>query len=190
MRENQIIRQWIEQGRPIPPPNELKQRVVKAYGTAFAIRTLIETGTYLGTMVAATKDHFAQIISIELGQQLYQQAKAVFAPYRHITLVHGDSGEVLPDILRPITERCLFWLDGHYSGGITAKGKESTPILKELDHILNHPVRDHVILIDDARLFVGQDDYPPLEALKQYLLGRRPGWTFLVADDIIRFHAK
>jgi len=97
-REEQIIRQWVLSGRPVPPPNELKQRVVKAYGTAYALRTLIETGTYMGTMIWATKDHFGKIISVELGQQLYEQAKAAFSPYPHISLVHGDSGK--DDIIR------------------------------------------------------------------------------------------
>lgn len=40
-----------------------------------------------------------------------------------------------------------------------------TPISIEVDSILNSRHRGHVILIDDARLFDGVNDYPPLEAL-------------------------
>ena len=29
----------------------------------------------------------------------------------------------------------IFWLDGHYSAGITAMGEQATPIFKELTHI-------------------------------------------------------
>jgi hypothetical protein len=84
----------------------------------------------------------------------------------------------------------LFWLDGHYSGGITAKGPLDTPIVKELDSILNHSVTGHVILIDDARCFVGENDYPTIDELREILHTERPRWVFEVKDDIIRIHEK
>jgi len=56
--------------------------------------------------------------------------------------------------------------------------------------ILNHPrAAEHVILIDDARLFVGKDDYPTLHALKQMVLTEQPNWNFEVKDDIIRTYS-
>jgi hypothetical protein len=82
----------------------------------------------------------------------------------------------------------LFWLDGHYSGGITAKGRTDTPVAEELEHILTHPVMGHVVLIDDARCFVGQDHYPTLDELKEMILNKRPDWVFDVENDIIRVH--
>jgi hypothetical protein len=52
----------------------------------------------------------------------------------------------------------LFWLDGHFCGGVSAHGDKGTPILEELNLILSHRVKEHVILIDDARLFNGTFD--------------------------------
>ena len=74
--------------------------------------------------------------------------------------MHGDSGEILPELLNNINEPILFWLDGHYSAGNTSKGSLNTPIIKELVTIFQHPIKQHIILIDDARLFNGADDYP------------------------------
>ncbi|HEV7857650.1 MAG TPA: hypothetical protein VGO91_03300 [Pyrinomonadaceae bacterium] len=182
------MQEWRESGKPLPPPHVLKQRVVREYAGAFSLDTLVETGTYVGTMVEAMKATFKEIFSIELDRALYERARGKFSGFQHIHIVQGDSGEVLPDILKQLTRPCLFWLDGHYSGGITSKGQLDTPVLKELECILNHPLASHVILIDDARCFVGENDYPTIEELRDFLLAARPHWVFEVTDDIVRFH--
>jgi hypothetical protein len=45
-----------------------------------------------------------------------------------------------------------------------------------------------VVLIDDARLFVGAGGYPRLERVRELVDELRPGWHFDVADDIVRAH--
>jgi hypothetical protein len=161
---------------------------VKEYGERYGPRIFIETGTYLGDMVWAVKDNFFRIYSIELSRELYERARKRFSKYNHISVLEGDSSEMLPEILDSVEERCLFWLDGHYSAGITARGERETPILEELKHILAHSIEDHVILIDDARLFKGQGDYPTLEELREVISGRYPEHVLEDQDDIIRIH--
>lgn len=184
------LRNWEKGGRLGARPNLLKQNDVKNYAQQFNLRTLIETGTYHGAMVSATKETFSRIISIELDKDLAQTAKRRFSRYGHISIVQGDSGKMLQDLLATITEPCLFWLDAHYSGGLTAKGQTVTPILQELGHILRHPVAGHVILIDDARCFVGRDDYPTIEQVRELVLAAHPDWVFEVRDDMIRVHER
>ena len=106
-----------------------------------------------------------------------------------IKILHGDSGSVLNELLKTISEKALFWLDGHYSEGITAKGEYNTPIINELRSILTHQVDGHVILIDDARCFTGVDDYPTLEALERYVNSFDRGMKFEVEHDLIRIYA-
>jgi hypothetical protein len=77
-------------------------------------------------------------------------------------------------------------LDGHYSAGNTARGALETPVSSEIDAILKHTVRHHVILIDDARNFDGTHDYPLLDQFRRSILAARPTAKFAVADDIIR----
>jgi hypothetical protein len=75
----------------------------------------------------------------------------------------------MPSVLETIHEPALFWLDGHYSGGDTARGDDDTPIRRELEHISKHPMRGrHLIVIDDLRCFDGQNGYPSLEGLRQF----------------------
>jgi hypothetical protein len=99
------------------------------------------------------------------------------------------SGGLLAIQLKDVKEPCLFWLDAHYSGGSTAKGDFETPIMQELQCILGHQLAEsHVVLIDDARCFVGRNDYPALDELRQFILGIYAGWIFEVENDIIRTH--
>lgn len=185
---------WLDKGRPCPPPDLVKQSVVKEYAGRFKLGTLVETGTYLGYMVDAVKDTFRRIYSIELEEALFRRVAKKFSRYGHISILQGDSGEVLSRLLGSLHEPCLFWLDAHHSSGAafkTARGKLETPIVAELSQVLSHPgAADHVILIDDAREFTGSNDYPTIAELERIVLGLQPGFTVEVRDDIIRIHRR
>ena len=187
-RDRKALRSWERIGRSSPPPHIVKETLIKEYARAFNTRILVETGTYLGDMVYAMRKSFSRILSFELDQALYEQACKRFAADDHIEIIHGDSGQLLADYLTKINEPCLFWLDGHYSGGITARGELDTPIKRELEHVFAHPIGGHVILIDDARCFTGQNDYPTLEELQRYVSERTQGGQFSLEDDVIRIH--
>jgi hypothetical protein len=187
-RDLEARRAWERQGRPSPPPHIVKEELIKDYAKTFNTQILIETGTYLGDMVHAMKKSFSRIISFELDHNLATQAQQRFANDPHVEIVEGDSGKLLDEHLATINAPCLFWLDGHYSGGITAKGALETPIKNELTAILSHPVNGHVILIDDARCFTGENDYPTLDELKNFVAERKPNHKFSVEHDAIRIH--
>ncbi len=171
-------------------PHLVKQRVVREYARRSGVRVLVETGTYRGDMVAAMRHRFSHIYSIELDAALYADAQRRFARQRHVTILHGDSGAVLGSLLAEIAEPCLFWLDGHYSEGVTARGEHNTPIRQELEAISRHAfLAQDVILIDDARCFIGQDDYPRLVEVQAWAAARGLGICD-VQDDIIRIHRR
>ena len=122
---------------------------------------------------------------IELSKELYEAACNRFKHVENIRLLQGDSGKVLPELLNRISEPALFWLDGHYSGGTTARGDAITPISVELQSIFSHRIKRHVILIDDARLFNGTNGYPDIADLLREI---RQGSNHKVeiSADIIR----
>lgn len=154
------------------------------------MRIFIETGTYEGEMVAAMQKRFHTIHSIEIFEPLFRMAVEKFSGSKHIHLHHGDSEDLLPAILETVDEPALFWLDAHYSGEGTGRGHIDSPIIKELKWIFAHPVKDHVILIDDARQFLGKDGYPTLEELRAFVHRNHPRSAFIVKDDIIRIHGE
>jgi hypothetical protein len=181
------IQRWVNSGSPVPPPHQYKQTVIEFYQLKYQYKVLIETGTYLGDMVEAQKNNFDKIISIELGEELWKNAVARFKKHDHISIFKGDSGMVLKDIAKLLKEPAIFWLDGHYSEGITAKGDKDCPIFNELDGIFLYGKFNHILLVDDARDFNGKGDYPTIEALAKYVKGKDDRYTVEIKDDIIRF---
>jgi hypothetical protein len=71
-------------------------------------------------------------------------------------------------------------------GGATARGEEDSPVRRELQALLSHPVRGHVVLIDDARLFSGRDGYPTIPDLVAWIERERPASDVRVEDDIVQ----
>jgi hypothetical protein len=140
-------------------------------------------------MVAAVRPYFDRIWSIELGDALYEAASERFRPWPSVAIVHGDSGKVLPMVVAELSSPCIFWLDGHFSSGVTARGDSDTPIVAELECVLGRSGWNDVVLIDDARQF-GQGDYPSLASVESMITEARPGWRFEVRDDIIRAHGE
>lgn len=179
---------WLQNGAPTPPPHIAKQHIIKEYQQKYHIDILVETGTFLGIMVEAQKKRFKKIISIELGIELFEAAQIKFANDKHITIIQGDSGKVLPKILETIEMPAIFWLDGHYSEGITAQGDKDCPIFEELDAIFGSSNKlNHILLIDDARCFIGTGDYPTIENLTKYVKAKNENYQVEVKHDVIRY---
>jgi len=179
------LRQWESDGCPVPPPHSAKQKIIEKYAKAYSCSILIETGTYLGDTVFSQKDNFEGIISIELSNRLFNAAMRRFKKYSHIKVLHGNSGDILPEIMPGIDRRSLLWLDGHYSSGLTARGETESPVFRELDAIFRNNSFFHIILIDDARLFIGKRDYPTMDELNVFIKQKGPGYKLIIESDII-----
>ena len=185
-RDRRAVAEWRKAGSVIPPPHAFKQAVLRQYARRYRLAILVETGTYQGEMVHSMSYAFRRVYSIELSDDLFERARSRFSSQAHIELIHGDSAQMLPSVLNRLTEPALFWLDGHYSGGETARSAEDTPILAELDQILTAAEIGHVIVIDDARCFGADPAYPTLETLKEFVRARRPSCRYEVSGDSIR----
>ncbi len=181
------LNKWNKKGCPVPPPHIVKQMTIQEYQDKYQYKVLVETGTYMGDMVEAQKKRFRKIYSIELGIDLFDKATKRFKNDKNVTIVQGDSGKVLPDIMLKLNEPAIFWLDGHYSAGITARGDKDCPIFEELDAIFSKKNFDHILLIDDARCFIGEGDYPTIEELTNYVRNKNEKYQVDVKHDTIRY---
>jgi len=180
------MREWKKNGCPLPPPNFVKHLTITQYQKKYNCSTLVETGTFMGDMVEAQRMKFKKVISIELSVELFEKARERFKKINNVAIIQGDSGKELPKIIEELDGPAMFWLDGHYSGGITAKGDKESPIFEELNAIFNGKQFNHILIIDDARCFNGEGDYPNVEKLTDYIRSKNDRYQVEVKNDIIR----
>jgi hypothetical protein len=164
-----------------------KRAEIKKWQAMTGYRLFVETGTFLGETTLAMAELFDHCWTVEIDKSLHEQAVRRFELRKNITALHGDSERLIVDILRDIDSPAIFWLDGHYSHGKTGRGAMDTPILNELTRIFEHPIKAHVILIDDARQFLGVNGYPTIKALHRFVRAHSP-YRMRIANDIIRLY--
>jgi len=176
---------WKLRGEPVRSPHLFKERTVREYAERYHLRVLVETGTYYGEMVAAMKNRFAEIHSVEFDSGLAQRAAKKFSRWPHVHIVEGDSQKAVPELLRSLRQPALFWLDAGYYGWAGLQGDKQR-LTSELEAILGSSIRGHVILMDDARGLNGQNGAPTVEQLKQRIEAAFPGRSVEVKHDILR----
>lgn len=167
------------------PPQSVKLAVIQQHIPNQRPGVFIETGTYRGDTVAAIKEEYAKVISIEVDEALYRLACARFAADINVEIVYGDCAQKLPAILANLHEPAVFWLDGHYSGGETGKGEIDDPILISLHQIAALPALEHVIFIDDARTFDGREGRPDIADIFNSIKKINSRYILRVQNDII-----
>lgn len=175
-------------GEGNPAPSMLKRKTVAAYAKNCRCNILIESGTYLGEMVEYQEKNFDKIFSIEIADIFYEFSSKRLKKHKNISILKGDSSTVLGKVCKKISQddRVLFWLDGHYSGGQTGKGEKECPIYEELTNIFETRADQDAILIDDARCFNGEGDYPALPELCMFIKQERKNANIEIKDDMIR----
>jgi hypothetical protein len=145
---------------------------------------LIETGSHVGDGIQQALDAgFVAVVSIELSKELYKECEERFKDDSRITVIQGDSAEVLPKLLSDITFPVTFWLDSHYSGGGTALGKHYSTLPQELEAIKAHPIKTHTIMMDDIRLWRNWGIY--VDSVQQKILEINPDYKFVFEDGYV-----
>lgn len=172
---------------PAAMPFSEKITVLKSFAQDRHPATFVESGTLHGDTLAAVRDEFIALFSIELEQTLYEKAVTRFKNDAKISITKGDSGQILQDIIVNIKGPIVFWLDGHYSGNGTARGSQDCPILYELDAIIARGSSRDIVLVDDARLFGSRFSYPALASLNEKLKPAFPEVRMQIHGDIACF---
>jgi hypothetical protein len=72
----------------------------------------------------------------------------------NIEFLFGDSLELLPKIMPKVKTGAVFFLDAHSSGPDSGmNGTHVTPLMKELDIILNYELGPSIFILDDVRFW-------------------------------------
>ena len=154
------------------------------------INAFVETGTHLGNTAAWAGGHFSRTITMERSAALVDAIKSRFAGQSNVECIFGDCREELERVVPTLLTPAIFWLDAHWSGGVTYGEKDECPLLDEIAVIGRSKV-PHLIFIDDARLFLEPPpaphdaaSWPAINEICQ-VLAANGDWYVCIVDDVI-----
>lgn len=175
-----LYRAWDKRDFAAPSPHFIKQRVLLRNGLPSA--TWVETGTYMGETTRVLSKVASMVYSVEPEPKLFARADQLFRDTANVKILNGTSESVFPGLLSKLSGDVCFWLDGHYSAGLTFKGEKDTPIIEELAAISESLGRmgKVVVLIDDIRCFNPKlpefASYPPIDFLVDWARKHKMSW--------------
>lgn len=134
-------------------------RIIKEFNTSY----FFETGTWKGDGVAyAAKSPFKRILSSEIIPDIADKAVERFKSDNRISIITGNSTDVLNNHMGKLNGNCIFWLDAHFPGaeeGINKYNdfedeKVKLPLAEEI-RLIKEQRKNYqdVILIDDLRIY-------------------------------------
>lgn len=147
---------WTRANFNSPAPQIVKWSVLSRWG---GNSCWVETGTFLGDTTLFLSKLAKLVKSIEPSQKLAADAVSRLKPFGNIEIICDLSENILDELVSELISKgendFSFWLDGHFSEGITFQGPVDTPIRTELNIIGKHfqNIERLTVFIDDVRCF-------------------------------------
>ena len=174
------------------------ERLILDIREEFDVPYFVETGTNVGQTAEWASEHFDQVITIEMDDDLYEQARDQRGHIENIEFVKGKSQEELRTIVPELDSTAVFHLDAHCGGKWAATAGESRerelppcPVLEEIETLADSE-HTHYVFIDDARVFTSprrepfdMDAWPNIQAVIHKLEAVDPGYEVLIYKDEI-----
>ena len=184
--ESNSFRKWRKRDYLEFAPQHVKEKVLQKYGIPNGI--WVETGTFMGVTTDFLAKRYPHVHSIEPSNYLFDKAVRRFSG-RNVTLYNGVSEIEMPKLLPSLNGNVNFWLDGHYSAGITFRGNKDCPIEDELMAIKDNLAKFEsvTVLIDDVRCFYPEEhtaysDFPSVDYLVNW--ARKYNFVWRIVHDI------
>lgn len=158
----------------------------------------IETGTYEGDSTAQVCDFFRECYTIEASEEYFKHSRNRFEDNPSVHVIFGDSGTQLRKTLQNTdNQNVLFWLDAHWCDSDNTSGATSQcPLLTELESIARLQA-DSIVMIDDARLFLGTpggphlpDQWPDMDQLVSQLYSLSDNHKLTIHNDVVVFYPR
>ena len=157
----------------------------------FDIKHFVETGTYYGDTAIWASKNFENVLTIEYSKKLYDHTRIKYQNIDNINFLFGDSRTQLNKLIASLDSTAFFWLDAHWSGGLTYGENDQCPLLEEIN-IINNSQFEHFILIDDARLFTSApqppqriDQWPNISEIVDALRSKSSDKYIVIIEDVI-----
>jgi hypothetical protein len=154
------------------------------------LKAAVETGTYLGDSARVLAQHFDRVWTIEIAEHLWKAAKESHT-LPNVEFILGASQDVLSGI--DPGGPSLYWLDGHWSAGVTGGQAYECPVLAEVQELDKLPqAASSAVLIDDARLFLAppgpphdRAQWPMLTDVLDALRDQHQRYVTIIEDVIV-----
>jgi hypothetical protein len=157
----------------------------------FDVKNFVETGTYYGDTAIWASKYFENVLTIEYSKELYDHTRIKYQNIDNINFLFGDSRTQLNKLITSLDSPAIFWLDAHWSGGLTYGENDQCPLLEEIN-IINNSQFEHFILIDDARLFTSApqppqriDQWPNVSEIVDALRSKSSDKYIVIIEDVI-----
>ncbi|MCP8689373.1 hypothetical protein [Marinobacterium sedimentorum] len=151
------------------------------------LNVFVEGGTYLGGTAKIMSSSFKTVYTIEKSEEMFKKAEKNLSSFSNVIMLKGDTREHLHSILEQ-NDNILFWLDAHWSGGLTYGKYDECPLIDELEIIFTYN-KNYIVMIDDARLFLAPPpcphDFMEWKTLVDIVKSMPEGWDLIVYEDVI-----
>lgn len=174
----------------------LPMHLVKPLIDNYDIPFFVETGTASGDSARLASKLFKKVWTIEV----VEDRQNIQTENDNIEFLVGDSSKLLYGIIEELKNKkgdnkhqfVLFYLDAHYSDIVPNESDyPECPLLDEIKIAANYG-EDAIIIIDDARLFLGQPPYPhdprewpSIKEIFALLIEKFPYHHITLTDDYI-----
>lgn len=166
------------------------QEFARSLRDRLGLTRAIETGTYRGRGTRLLAEVFPRVTTIEISAELARAAAERLVGVAGVEVRQGSSRDVLPELIDE-SQPTLYWLDGHWSGGVTGGADDECPVIAEIDAIAGGHT-DDCLLIDDARLFLAPpppphraEAWPTYREIEDAVHRTRPDHMVAVAHDVV-----
>jgi hypothetical protein len=171
------------------PPVELIINLQKK----IQIDNFVETGTYYGKTAIWASNYFKNVLTIEYSKKMYEELIDNYKDIGNVEFIFGDSRAEMFRIVKRLKGKSIFWLDAHWSGGLTYGNNDQCALLEEINIINLYSNNEHFIFIDDARLFTSPpqpphtvEQWPDITAVINALQsGIKKRYVVIIEDVII-----
>jgi hypothetical protein len=168
-------------------------RLTRDLAASLGLGTAVETGTFQGHSARLLAGIFPTVHTIELSTELAAAAHESLGELGNVTVHQGSSVGLLGSLVSEAVGPQFYWLDGHWSGGVTAGVENECPVLEEIRIIdRGDYAADSVILVDDARLFLlppppphNRAHWPSLTELLDTLREKHNRYVTVVQDVVV-----
>lgn len=139
--------------------SKLKEEFLTYIKSFFNTDLLIQTNFHDENITEKTVRLLDCVLSIELGENLYNEACKRFKNCPKVRLFHGESGDIIGDVISCANGRILFWLDGRYLTNESSLEIDHLSLIREVTCIEKSHTIDSIMMIDDATTFQNSAQY-------------------------------